>query len=248
MMHNTHALKHVGGRHNHHIPGKPPSGPFVPPRIITNETLYYTEPTSHNVTEAEKDRELERVNRAEYRSQGPSRATTATDDDDGLGLGEQKAPLAVTGYLEHPLLDVGSDLPQGEQFRQLMEHVQTTEYKMYNSVQEPVAGSKHDYRLIDIPIPSEMFVVKLASTVNDWKSGSTPEQYEELIAPLLSNSTERRLNSNVGGSNSNTAATTAKDHSFYRSEYVKPVNSRNPTQGGQRAIMPRLSICVLTEL
>jgi hypothetical protein len=251
MMHNTHELRHQGA---HHGKGEQPAGPFIPPRIITNDTLYEIRPPDRTNGYGARASTAG----ANYRSatadsapaSGSSTAEGRSRGGDGgsdFGLGEHEPEFIVDGFLCSPLLDVGSDLPQGEAFRLMLDHVQATEYRTHSTVQEPVSGgAKEDYRMADIPITREMFMVKLASTLNEWRSGSTPEQYEDLITPLVTTAAERRLNASVGAAAASGATT--RDNSFYRSEYVKPVNSRNPPQAGRRTLMPRLSICVLTEL
>jgi hypothetical protein len=256
MMHNTHELRHQGAHHGKGGKGEQPVGPFIPPRIITNDTLYEIRPPDRTNGYGARASTAG----ANYRSSaadsapasGSSTAEGRSRGGDGgvgsdVGLGEYEPEFIVDGFLCSPLLDVGSDLPQGETFRQMLDHVQATEYRTHSTVQEPVSGgAKEDYRMTEIPITREMFMVKLASTLNEWRSGSTPEQYEEMITPLVTTAAERRLNASVGATAASGA--TARDNSFYRSEYVKPVNSRNPPQTGRRTVMPRLSICVLTEL
>lgn len=305
MMHNTHEIKHRSFiAHNHHRAGGyshsnghghegTPSDPFIPPRIITNDSLYqalpistdsraHTRASGRNVSaghaghlflnefqpyEVPGSRGASADGRSRNLQSGSgSRGSSfpSHQQGGGLGLGEQQpASVTVDSYLDYPLADVGSELPMGANFRRLMDHVQATEYKMNTTVEEKISsiagdlGSNsvpgQDFRLIDVPITPEMFMVKLASTLNEWRSGSTPEHYEDLITPLVNNNngnTERRLNASVGvggmSGSSNGSGGPGKDGSFYRSMHVQPVTGRTPMP--RRTVMPRLSICVLTEL
>ena len=169
------------------------------PRIITNDSLY-------------------RIQRPAGRL-GHTRGH-CNDGAGGNASAVDAETYPVGDFLTCPLSDVGTDLPKGELFREVLEHVCKSEYvKEGKEVLTP-----------------EMFVVKLSSTLEQWKSGGNPGVYEDLIAPLTQAPVERRLNLTAPGGTASP---------FYNTGSVKASNKHWPSAKGS---VQRLSIIALTAL